>query len=102
MFSKLFDSKFSRVACVLLELRHLPPKVFQNSPGHEDINIFQKKICNGFLCRFVPRKSYNFEKTSKSGKPFDLGESFFIAIYFLNKQQSNNSIVNFLIVFTIT
>ena len=99
MFPESFDTKFSRVACLLFELRHLLPKIFQNPPGHEDINIFQKKICNGFLCQFVPCKSCYFEKTSKSGKPYYLGESFLIAIYFLNKQQSNNSVVNFVIVF---
>ena len=45
MFSESFDIKFSRVACVLYELRHLPPKIFQSlSPGHEELNIFQKKF----------------------------------------------------------
>ena len=68
MFPESFDTKFSRVASALFELRHLPPKIFQNPPEHEDINIFPKKFCNEFLCQFVPCKSYNFEKTSKIGK----------------------------------
>ena len=82
MFPESFDTKFSRVACVLFELRHLPPKIFQNPPGYEDNNVFQKKICNGFLYRFVPCKSHNFETTSKSGKPYDLGEIFLLQYTF--------------------
>ena len=41
MSSESFDIKFSRVAYVLFELRHLPPKYFKVSPGHEELNIFQ-------------------------------------------------------------
>ena len=43
MFSESFDIKFSRVACVLYELRHLPPKIFQSLPGMKN-SIFKKKI----------------------------------------------------------
>ena len=42
MSSESCDIKFSRVAYVLFELRHLPPKYFNVSPGHEELNIFQE------------------------------------------------------------
>ena len=39
-----FDIKFSSVACVLFELRHLPPKIFQSLPPGMKNSIFFKKI----------------------------------------------------------
>ena len=48
MSCESFDIKFSRVACVLFELRHLPPKYFKVSPRHEELNILQKIFAMGF------------------------------------------------------
>ena len=66
--------EFSRVACALFELRHLPP------PPQKNVSKFFKlNFRNGFLCRFVPCKSYKlkvFEKTCKSETPYYFGESF--------------------------
>ena len=77
-----YVSRISRVAYVLFELCHLPPKIFQNPPGHEDINISKKKYCNGFLCRFVLCKLCNFEKAFEIEKPYYLGESYYCNILF--------------------
>ena len=70
---KSFDIKFSRVARVLVELHHLPPQnILKVTSGHEELNIFQKNFCTGFLWRFPPCKLYKLEfekKSEKTGHP---------------------------------
>ena len=39
MSFELFDTKFSRVACVLFELRQLPIQYFKVSSGHKELKI---------------------------------------------------------------
>ena len=81
MFPESFDTKFSRVACLLFELRHLPPKIFQNPPGHEDINIFQKKkFATGFCANLYPVNRVTSKKRLKAGNPIIL-ESLFLLQY---------------------
>ena len=65
MSSESFDTKFSRLASVLFELRHYPIKYFKVSPWHEELNIFQKIFCNKFLCRFAPCKLYKLRVCEK-------------------------------------
>ena len=72
MSSESFDIKFSRVACVLFELRHSPPKIFKFPPGMKNSIFFKIFFRNGFLCRFAPCKSYKLrvrEKSVKTGHP---------------------------------
>ena len=64
-----FDTKFSRVACVVFGLR-------QNrnfTPPGQEKSVFQKIFCNGFLCRFVLCKLYKVrvceKKNVKAGHP---------------------------------
>ena len=80
MFSELLDTKFSHVACVLFELCHLPPKIFQNPPGHEDINIFQKK--KGFCANLYAVNRIISKKYLKAGNPIILVSHFLLQYTF--------------------
>ena len=82
MFPESFDTKFSRVACVLLELRHLPPKIFQNPPGHEYINVFQKKIAMGLCADSYPVNRIISKKHLKAGNPIILMSLYYCNILF--------------------
>ena len=60
MSSESFDTKFSRVACVLFELRHLPPKnISKSPPGMKNAIFFKKKFAMGFCDDLHPVNCIN-------------------------------------------
>ena len=60
MSSESFDVKFSSVACVLFELRHLPPQNISKPPPGMKNSIFLKTIfAVGFCADFHPVNGIN-------------------------------------------
>ena len=70
MFSESFDTSFSRVASIYtFRVTSFTPPKYLNPPGHEDINIFQKKFAMGFCADLYPVNRIISKKHLKAGNP---------------------------------
>ena len=64
-----FDIKFSSVACVLFELRHLPSQnISKTPPGMKNPIFFKKIFAMGFCADLHPVNRINQEFTKKKCK----------------------------------